>query len=826
MNKLTNNYFKLCLVNNFKIKNIRGLLLIVVFIITCSAAKPAFSSSFSYSSIAKHFTVSKHHLSAGTDTIVYSGPPVICSDGSVVLSAGNVSSNTSFRWYKNGGSTPIATTATYTATTPGTYSLTTISNGTTVNYSPLVITQDSTPVAQFTYTTTSDCPSSAVNFINQSTGNDLSYAWNFGDPNSVKYSRTSNLANPSHTFIGTTGNGTQTFTVTLVVTTKGGCTSTATKTITLSQSPDTKLGGIEPTAFNGRDYFASCTNAPTIFTFTNLSTTDNSSYNIYWGDGSGNTTLNSFTSISHTYKVGSFTLFYTVYGKNGCSLTKKYYIFVGKSPVASLSNSPVFTCTNSPIVIQTQSLNSNSAGTIYTVNFSDGVSNNYTTTPDTIMHTFLSNSVNKTSTRQSVKFNNSYSATLIASNPCGSDTAIIAPIYVSDVPKAIFNINLNTICAGDSIICTNANSQSAYIDSSGNAHSQKIIWTVTPNSGYVVNSSALGQNNGTNIPSLWSDGSQKFNIKFTNAGYYTLKLITGNNVCGTDSLIRSVCVNPSPVALFSLSDTSDCTPFLVTATNESNKPLCGANSYKWIVSYVNNDCGLYSGNYSYQSGDSTAVNPAFNFTDPGIYTISLVNTYNASQCSSAVFSKQVIVREKPVVAISSPNEGITNQKLQVGGSLKNCNSLINPTFLWLFPGAEPSSSIAFKPDSVVYNQPGNYIISFSVTDECGTTTVNKNIKIADNISLANAFIPNCFTPNGDGINDTWNISGIEAEHLLFLQVFNRYGELVSQIRGNPITWDGKYKGEKLPAGVYFYVLSIYNDNLHTEKRSGSVTIIY
>lgn len=769
----------------------------------------------------------KNSFAADTDTIVYKGVPILCSGSSLLLSAENAPSNASFKWFKNGNSAPIATTSTYNVSTPGTYSVTTEYNGVTNNYPSLTITQDATPVAQFQYTTTSDCPSSTVNFTNLSTGNDLTYNWNFGDPNTGKDVRTSNLANPSHVFVGTTGNGSQTFTVTLVVKTKGGCTSTVTHTITLNQSPDTKLGGTGSTIFNGKSYFASCTNMPSIFTFTNISSTDNTSYSIYWGDATGTTYLDNFTTISHTYRVGNYTMRYTVNGKNGCSFTKKYYVFVGKSPTAGVSDSPVFTCTGAPLVIQTNSIDNNSAGTIYTVNFSDGISNYYTaSTPDTIMHTFVSNSVNKTSKKQNIQFANSFSATLIAANPCGSDTAIVAPIYVSDIPKASANVSLNAVCAGTPITCTNTNTSATYIDNTGNAHPDNFIWTVSPNTGYTVAPTSLGQTNGKSNPSEWSAGAQSFNITFTAAGNYTLKLITGNDACGKDTATQSICMSPSPVAAFSLSNTSGCAPFSVSTINQSNQPLCGTNSYQWTVNYSNNDCGNYSGNYSYQSGDNTSINPQFNFIDPGVYTINLINTYGDSQCSSVVFSKQVTVKESPVVAISSSDIGVINKKIQPTGLLKNCNSLVNPTFLWSFPGAEPSSSTSFEPDSIVYKHTGNYIISFSVTNECGTVTVNQNISISDNVSLLNAFIPNCFTPNGDGINDTWNINNIDQTHLLFLQIFNRYGALISQLKGNPITWDGKYNGEKLPAGVYYYILSIYNDNLHKEKRSGSLTILY
>lgn len=807
-----------------------GLKLISVLVV-CSAAKPGTNSSFHHfyagKLLSKHLLIQPiHHSLSDSDTIAYKGVPVLCPGGSLLLSAGNAPSNASFKWFENGSDQPIATTATYTATTPGNYTVTTEANGVIVNYPSLLITQGSFPVAQFSYTTTSDCPSSPVNFTNSSTGDGLAYNWDFGDPNATKASRTSNLANPSHTFIGTPGNGSQTFIVTLTVTNKSGCTNTVTNSITLQQSPDPTLGGGN-TMFNSREYFASCTNAPTTFSFTNLSSTDNVSYNIFWGDGSGTTTLNNFTTISHTYRVGNFTMFYTVNGKNGCSITKKYYVFVGQSPQVAVSNLPVFACTNTPFVLQTtNNTNDNSVGTLYVVTFSDDEANLFNYSLQGIAHIFRNNSVGKTSQKQNTKFANSYSATIIASNPCGADTAIIAPIYISDNPNPSFNVNLNTVCAGDSITCTNLNPNAAYIDSLGNSHSQNLVWSISPNNGYVVNSLSLGQTNGKNIPSLWTNGSQNLNIKFTTAGNYTLKMITGNDICGIDSTIKTICVNPLPTALFSLSDTSNCAPFSVSTVNQSNNSLCGSNAYKWTVSYLNNGCGNYLGNFTYLSGDSSSLNPQFNFIDPGIYTINLVNAFVGSQCNSAAYSKQVIVRQNPVIAITSSNEGVTNQKFLPTGSLKDCTSSVKPTFSWSFPGGEPASSNAFEPDSVVYKHAGVYNISFSVTNECGTTTVNKSITISDFISLSNAFIPNCFTPNGDGINDTWDINGVEQNHLLYLQIFNRYGTLVSQIKGNPITWDGKYKGEKLPAGVYYYVLSIYNDNVHTKKRSGSLTILY
>ncbi|MDP9079101.1 MAG: gliding motility-associated C-terminal domain-containing protein [Bacteroidota bacterium] len=84
-------------------------------------------------------------------------------------------------------------------------------------------------------------------------------------------------------------------------------------------------------------------------------------------------------------------------------------------------------------------------------------------------------------------------------------------------------------------------------------------------------------------------------------------------------------------------------------------------------------------------------------------------------------------------------------------------------------------------------------------------------------------IPNTFTPNNDGINDTWNIAGLEADATSVVNIYNRFGVSVFQSRGYPSPWTGYYKGKRLPAGVYFYVISVNNN---VKRLSGNVTIVY
>lgn len=83
-----------------------------------------------------------------------------------------------------------------------------------------------------------------------------------------------------------------------------------------------------------------------------------------------------------------------------------------------------------------------------------------------------------------------------------------------------------------------------------------------------------------------------------------------------------------------------------------------------------------------------------------------------------------------------------------------------------------------------------------------------------------------FTPNGDGINDDWVISRIEAFPQCIVQIFDRWGQLVLKSVGYPIPWDGKRNGKPLTAGNYYYVIDLNDDEVETEIYTGRVTIIY
>jgi gliding motility-associated-like protein len=68
------------------------------------------------------------------------------------------------------------------------------------------------------------------------------------------------------------------------------------------------------------------------------------------------------------------------------------------------------------------------------------------------------------------------------------------------------------------------------------------------------------------------------------------------------------------------------------------------------------------------------------------------------------------------------------------------------------------------------------------------------------------FIPNAFTPNGDGVHDLWEISGLERFSNLSVEIFNRWGQIVYKSTGTYKPWDGTKNGVMLPVSTYYYVI--------------------
>lgn len=85
-------------------------------------------------------------------------------------------------------------------------------------------------------------------------------------------------------------------------------------------------------------------------------------------------------------------------------------------------------------------------------------------------------------------------------------------------------------------------------------------------------------------------------------------------------------------------------------------------------------------------------------------------------------------------------------------------------------------------------------------------------------------IPDGFTPNGDNMNETWIIGNVEMYPNIVVEIYNRWGELLFRSEGYNEPWDGRFNGDPLPIGTYYYVIDI-NEPEFQDKISGPLTIL-
>jgi gliding motility-associated-like protein len=91
--------------------------------------------------------------------------------------------------------------------------------------------------------------------------------------------------------------------------------------------------------------------------------------------------------------------------------------------------------------------------------------------------------------------------------------------------------------------------------------------------------------------------------------------------------------------------------------------------------------------------------------------------------------------------------------------------------------------------------------------------------------LPNLFIPNSFSPNGDGVNDKLTFRG-EWIRSFKISIFSRWGEKVFETSDINAYWDGMYKDKKCHSGVYMYVCEIVCEDNQESIVKGDITIIW
>ena len=209
--------------------------------------------------------------------------------------------------------------------------------------------------------------------------------------------------------------------------------------------------------------------------------------------------------------------------------------------------------------------------------------------------------------------------------------------------------------------------------------------------------------------------------------------------------------------------------------------------------------GIYTG-----SGISNSI---LTPSAAGIGTHAITYSYSESNGCNAIASTTFTIKESSIVTSSSisindcEEGGVTLLVVATGG-----------TGLYRYNWSNGENT-----NPLVESLSGFY--SVTVTDDNQCSAVIDGLEITDDMRCFD--LPNSFTPNGDGMNDMWNLD-LTYYSAASIQVYSKWGNQVWEASGTTLSWDGKSNGKDLPSGTYYYILNLDNGN---NMQNGPVTIV-
>jgi gliding motility-associated-like protein len=209
--------------------------------------------------------------------------------------------------------------------------------------------------------------------------------------------------------------------------------------------------------------------------------------------------------------------------------------------------------------------------------------------------------------------------------------------------------------------------------------------------------------------------------------------------------------------------------------------------------------GLSASGHTFQwkneAGTIVGTSSTYTAITPGIYTITATRT--ATGCVSEPVSVTVNPSEPAVVSYSITDDFADSQTI---------------TVVTVGTGDyEYQLDFGSFQDSPVFNNVSSGVHLVTVRDKngCGVSTTNALV----------VNYPHYFTPNGDGVHDTWNIVDLNEQPDSKIHIFDRYGKLITQIKPNGQGWDGTFNGSTLPSTDYWFVVEYEEDGVKKEFRS-------
>ncbi len=324
------------------------------------------------------------------------------------------------------------------------------------------------------------------------------------------------------------------------------------------------------------------------------------------------------------------------------------------------------------------------------------------------------------------------------------------------------------------------------------------------------------------VPSCYKANNGSVTVT-ANALVKSLRWVNSNNQnMGTHAALTGVA--PGVYQLY-LTDQYGCESFYgsytvdeidelkVAAQGPVTNDQCGLNNGSIGAATITGGVPPYTYTWNNAEGSAIASTTTLAQLAAGNYTMEVTD----SRCGTLVIPYNVGEDTDVIPAPSVPDVSLCGPGLAI---IKVSNTISTSSYRIYDSPSGTNVIQEQKGGNFKVNVTGN--TSYYITQADGNCE-SPRTEVHVSVGLSASDIRNAFTPNGDGINDYWQIDKLQSSNnKVNVQVFTRSGQLVFNSIGYSRPFDGTFNGKKLPAGVYYYVI-----NLGTSCKilSGSLTII-
>jgi gliding motility-associated-like protein len=590
-------------------------------------------------------------------------------------------------------------------------------------------------------------------------------------------------------------------TYTVIVTDANGCFTGSTATIT--EPPQLTANGSNVTnvsCFGGSDG-----------SVTVSSSGGNGSYSYSWSPSGGNAITASNLSI------GTYTV--TVTDNNGCSVTSLATVTQPLAVAATTDTLTSVSCNGgndgAAFVLPSGGISpfsfawTPSGGSNATA--SNLAAGNYSVTVTdangcSIIRTVIISQPTPLSltTSGSVTICNSQS-TIISATPGGGSAPYAyswdnGPVTASQTVSPVSTTNYSVIVT-DANGCTITQALTVTVHPPLNITAAATPQICVGSSGTV--SSTAGGGNGGPYSYVWNTGqtTSSFPASPVVSTTYTVTLTDGCSPPVTST--ASIIVNPLPIVAFIPVSSAGCVPVSVDFASDTLNAIPGS-TFQW----------------NFGDGTmSTDTNPSHDYTVPGTYGVTLTITTPAGCTNTLALSNVVTAVAFPEADFSIPRE----LSLEEAALVQFTNlSTGSSSWTWDF-GDESDESDLFSP-AHGYTDTGSYTVQLiSYNDYLCPDTAYRTIKVKGEFAI---YIPNTFTPNGDGRNDGFTAYGIYIREF-DMWILDRWGAKIYHSQSINDPWNGTYfdNGTLCQNDVYVYKIKVRDDFGKPHEFVGHVSLV-